>query len=147
MPISIGNLESGRISSLISDARLCATRAAINKARTTVYCPPLSSTNRQVPPTSSVLQGKMDSCSQITSDRATVLATQSLRGVPESVRIKNLQQQTWDAYAPYNNPSRRFLEYQGPQIPTVCPTPDRNGNLPKPSNSCTSLALINAGRP
>lgn len=145
MPIQYGNLESGRINTLVSDARLCATRAAILKARATVCCPPIQS-NRQVPPASTALQGRMDSCSQITSAQATTIAQQSLRGVPESMRIKNVQQQTLDNYAPYNS-RRRFLEYQGPQVPTVCPTPDRNQSLPKPSSSCNSLALINAGRP
>jgi hypothetical protein len=141
-----GNFESGRVDQILAQAKLCAMRAAIAKARATVCCPPVQS-NRQVPPVSTALQGKMDSCSQITSDQATAIASQSLRGVPQSVRIKNLQQETLDNYAPYNDPARRFAEYQGPRVPTVCPTPDRNQSLPKPSNSCTSLALINAGRP
>ena len=141
-----GNFESGRVDQILAQAKLCAMRSAIAKARATVCCPPFQS-NRQVPPVSTALQGKMDSCLQITSDQATAIASQSLRGVSESVRIKNLQQQTQDNYAPYNDPARRFAEYQGPRVPTVCPTPDRNQNLPKPSNSCTSLALINAGRP
>ena len=145
MPSNYGNLESGRINTILADARMCATRAAIAKARATVCCPQTS--NRQVPPTSTALQGKMDSCSQITSDQATVMASQSLRGVPESVRIKNLQQQTYDNYAPYNDPTRRFADYQGPRVPTICAPLDMNTNLPKPSDSCTSLALMNAGRP
>jgi hypothetical protein len=145
MPLNYGNLESGRINTILADARICATRAAIGKARATVCCPQTS--NRQVPPNSTVLQGKMDSCSVITSSQASIVAAQSLRGVSESVRIKNLQQQTQDNYAPYNDPARRFAEYQGPRVPTICPPLDMNTNLPKPSNSCTSLALINAGRP
>jgi hypothetical protein len=145
MPLNYGNLESGRINTILADAKLCATRAAIGKARATVCCPQTS--NRQVPPNSTVLQGKMDSCSVITSSQASIVAAQSLRGVSEGVRIKNLQQQTQDNYAPYNDPARRFAEYQGPRVPTVCPPLDMNTNLPKPSNSCTSLALINAGRP
>ena len=146
MPLNYGNLESGRINTILADARICATRAAIGKARATVCCPSPPS-NRQVPSNSTVLQGKIDSCSVITSIKATVIAQQSLRGVPEGVRIKNLQQQTLDNYAPYNDPARRFAEYQGPRVPTICPPLDMNTNLPKPSNSCTSLALINAGRP
>ena len=146
MPLNYGNLESGRINTILADAKLCATRAAIAKARATVCCPPVQS-NRQVPPNSTVLQGKIDSCSLTTSSRATIIAQQSLRGVSESVRIKNIQQKTSDAYAPYNDPARRFAEYQGPRVPTICPPLDMNTNLPKPSNSCTSLALINAGRP
>jgi hypothetical protein len=145
MPLNYGNLESGRINTILADARICATRAAIGKARATVCCPQTS--NRQVPPNSTVLQGKMDSCSVITSSQASIVAAQSLRGVSESVRIKNLQQQTQDNYAPYNDPARRFAEYQGPRVLTICPPLDMNTNLPKPSNSCTSLALINAGRP
>jgi hypothetical protein len=145
MPLNYGNLESGRINTILADAKLCATRAAIGKARATVCCPQTS--NRQVPPNSTVLQVKMDSCSVITSSQASIVAAQSLRGVSEGVRIKNLQQQTQDNYAPYNDPARRFAEYQGPRVPTVCPPLDMNTNLPKPSNSCTSLALINAGRP
>jgi hypothetical protein len=146
MPLNYGNLESGRINTIMADAKLCATRAAIAKARATVCCPPLSS-NRQVPPNSTVLQGKIDSCSLVTSSQATIIAQHSVRGVSEGVRIKNLQQPTPDNYAPYNDPARRFAEYQGPRVPTVCPPLDMNTNLPKPSNSCTSLALINAGRP
>ena len=113
MPLNYGNLESGRINTILADARICATRAAIGKARATVCCPQTS--NRQVPPNSTVLQGKMDSCSVITSSQASIVAAQSLRGVSESVRIKNLQQQTQDNYAPYNDPARRFAEYQGPR--------------------------------
>lgn len=145
MPLNYGNLESGRINTILTDAKLCATRAAVAKARATVCCP--TSFNGQIPPNSTVLQAKIDSCSVITSSKATVIAQQSLRGVPEGVRIKNLQQQTQDNYAPYNDPARRFAEYQGPRVPTICPPLDMNTNLPKPSDSCTSLALINAGRP
>ena len=142
-----GNFESGRVDQILAQAKLSAMKTAIAKARASGCCGPPVRFNGQVPPTSTALQGKMDSCSQTTSDQATAIASQNLRGVPESVRIKNLQQQTNDAYAPYNDPARRFAEYQGPRVPTICPTPDRNQNLPKPSNSCTSLALMNAGRP
>ena len=145
MPLNYGNLESGRINTILADARMCVTRAAIAKARATVCCPPPFT--GQVLPNSTVLQGKMDSCSLTTSAQASAIASQSLRGVSEIVRIRHLQQQTWDAYAPYNDPTRRFAEYQGPRVPTVCPPLDMNTNLPKPSDSCTSLALMNAGRP
>jgi hypothetical protein len=141
-----GNFESGRVDQILAQARLCATKAAIAKARATV-CAPTVRFNGQVPPSGTLLQSKIDSCSQTTSHQAAAIASQSLQGVPQSVRIKNLQQQTMDNYAPHNDPARRFAEYQGPRVPTVCPTPDRNLSLPKPSNSCTSLALINAGRP
>ena len=97
-----GNFESGRVDQILAQAKLSAMKTAIAKARASGCCGPPVRFNGQVPPTSTALQGKMDSCSQTTSDQATAIASQNLRGVSQSVRIKNLQQQTNDAYAPYN---------------------------------------------
>lgn len=145
-----GQNESGRVNQILENARRCAVNSAIAKARATVCCPapPRPNVNVQVP--SALLDAQVANCNQITAAKATQIAQQSLRGVPESVRIRQVQQNTMNEYAPYNNPSRRFVEYQGPIVIPDCPpipTEDSNANIPKAPTSCTALALINTGRP
>jgi hypothetical protein len=145
-----GQNESGRVNQILENARRCAVNAAIAKAQATVCCPGPVPTIRNVQLESAALDAKILSCNQITPAKATLIAQQSLRGVPESVRIRQVQQNTIDEYAPYNNPSRRFVEYQGPIIVPPCPpipTEFSNANIPKAPTSCTALALINTGRP
>lgn len=144
-----GQNESGRVNQILETARRCAVNDAIAKARATVCCP-VPRPNRNVQSESGALEAKIASCSILTAARATQLAQQSLRGVPESVRIRQVQQNTIDEYAPYNNPSRRFVEYQGPVIVPPCPpiaTEFTNGNIPNAPTSCVALALLNTGRP
>lgn len=145
-----GQNESGRVNQILENARRCAVNAAIAKARATVCCPAPPQPNRNVQSESSRLDAQVANCNQITAAKATLIAQQSLRGVPESVRIRQVQQNTIDEYAPYNNPSRRFVEYQGPIVIPACPpipTEDLNANIPKAPTSCTALALLNTGRP
>jgi len=144
-----GQNESGRVAKILADARRCAVNAAIAKANATVCCPvPRPNKNTQLE--SSRLDAKVANCNQIDAQEATRIAQQSLRGVPESVRIRQRQQDVIDEFSPYNDPSRRFLEYQGPIVIPPCPpisTENLNANIPKAPTSCTALALLNTGRP
>ena len=148
-----GNPEGGRMNQILSAARRCQVKEAIAKARlinTDSCCPPTPISRIDVPLESTALQGQLLACARITPQRAQILAQQPLRGVPESVRIARLNQQVLDQYSPYSDSNRRFLEYQGPQIPPVCPplpTEITNANLPKPSTRCDTLALLATGVP
>ena len=142
--------ESGRVAQILENSRRCAVNAAIAKARATVCCPPVPMPNKNVQSESALLLSQMENCARITAAEASRIAQQSLRGVPESVRIRMRQQDVIDEYAPYNNPRRRFVEYQGPVIVPPCPpipTELSNANIPKAPTSCTALALLNTGYP
>jgi len=144
-----GNQESGRINQVLSNARRCAVNEALAKARAT-YCCPGPNNSRQVPSSDTYLLGKMNSCGIMTPDIAAQMASAPLRGVPESVRIKKLEQDTLNEFAPYNDPTRRFVQYVGPQIQIQCPplsTEITNAFLPKPSVRCQTLALLATGSP
>ena len=120
-----GQNESGRVNQILENARRCAVNAAIAKAQATVCCPAPPRPNTNVQLESGLLDAKVARCNVI-------------------------QQNTIDEYAPYNNPSRRFVEYQGPIVIPDCPpipTEDLNANIPKAPTSCTALALLNTGRP
>ena len=148
-----GNLESGRINQVLAEAQRCAVQDAIKKARASsyiCYVPTRNSSTVPVPSSSTNLQGKITSCSVITSEQASSIAAQTLRGVPESVRIKYLQQKSQSNFAPYNDPLRRFVQYQGPQIQIQCPplpTEVLNAFLPKASVRCDTLALLASSGP
>jgi hypothetical protein len=148
-----GNPEGGRMVQILAAARRCEVKEAIAKARALnsgSCCPPVPQSRAVVPLESTNLQAQVAACARITAQQATVLAQQPLRGVPESVRIARLNQQILDQYAPYSDSRRRFLEYQGPQVPVVCPpipTEITNANLPKPSTRCDTLNLLAAGGP
>lgn len=144
-----GNTEGGRIQQIISASQRCAVATAIQRARASDCCatPP---SNKVVPLESTNLAGRLQTCAILTAQEAQAIANGGLRGVPESVRIKSIQQRTLEEYAPYNNPQRRFLEYQGPQVLPPCPalpTEITNANLPKPSTRCDTLALLATGVP
>lgn len=145
-----GMNESGRVAQILENSRRCAVNAAIAKARATVCCPPVPKPNKNVQSESALLESQVANCARITAAEASQIAQQSLRGVPESVRIRIRQQDYMDEFAPYNNPSRRFVEYQGPIVIPDCPpipTEDLNANIPKAPTSCTALALLNTGYP
>jgi len=78
-------------------------------------CGPLPA-NNQVQLESSYLDARMSAC-------PVYLRTPVQ---PESVRINALIQSTVNAYAPPTDPTRRFLEYEGPFIPPACPPVDPN---------------------
>lgn len=144
--MSGGNQESGRINQIIADARRCAVKEALAKAKST-YCCPTAVINNQVPSSDSYLAGKMNARSGITQQQATAIASASLKGVPESVRINRLQQATVDAYSLYSDPTRRFIQYEGPKVQIQCPplpTEITNAFLPKPSVLCAPLFILAA---
>lgn len=146
-----GNPEGGRMVQILAAARRCEVKEAIAKARALnsgSCCPPVPQSRAVVPLESTNLEAQLARCARITAQQATTIATQPLRGVPESVRIARLNQDILDQYAPYSDSRRRFLEYQGPQVPVVCPpipTEITNANLPKPSTRCDTLNLLATG--
>jgi hypothetical protein len=148
-----GNPEGGRMVQILAEARRCEVKEAIAKARLLnpgSCCPPVPQSRAVVPLESTNLQGQLARCARITAQQASVLAQQPLRGVPESVRIARLNQEVLDQYAPYSDSRRRFLEYQGPQVPILCPpipTEITNANLPKPSTRCDTLNLLATAGP
>ncbi len=148
-----GNPEGGRMTQILAASRRCQVQEAIAKARAIngpPDCSPVPVSRKQVPLESTALQGQLLACARVTPQQAQLLAQQPLRGVPESVRIARLNQEVLDQYSPYSDSRRRFLEYQGPQIPIQCPplpTEITNANLPKPSTRCDTLALFATGSP
>jgi hypothetical protein len=148
-----GNPEGGRMVQILAAARRCEVKEAIAKARALnpgSCCSPVPQSRAVVPLESTNLQAQVAACARITAQQATVIAQQPLRGVPESVRIARLNQEILDQYAPYSDSRRRFLEYQGPQVPVVCPpipTEITNANIPKPSTRCDTLNLLATAGP
>lgn len=146
-----GNPEGGRMVQILAAAKRCQVNEAIAKARAInngSCCPPVPQSRKDVPLESTALQGQLATCARINALQAQMMAQQPLRGVPESVRIAQLQQNVLDQYSPYSNSERRFLEYVGPQIPVQCPplpTEITNANLPKPSTRCDTLNLLATG--
>jgi hypothetical protein len=145
-----GNPEGGRMAQILAASKRCQVNEAIAKARASNCGPPIPISRAVVPLESTNLQAQVLGCARITAAQATTLATQPLRGVPESVRIAKLNQDILDQYSPYSDSNRRFLEYQGPRVPIVCPpipTEITNANLPKPSTRCDTLNLLATGVP
>ena len=148
-----GNPEGGRMAQILAASARCQVKEAIAKAKAIngpVQCSPVPQSRKQVPLESTALQGQLAACARINAQQAQNLVQQPLRGVPESVRIARVTQCLIDQYSPYSNSERRFLEYQGPQIPIACPpipTEITNANLPKPSTRCDTLALLATGGP
>ena len=148
-----GNPEGGRMTQILAAARRCEVKEAIEKARSLypVSCwAPGPQSRAVVPLESTNLQAQVAACARINAQQASLIASQPLRGVPESVRIARLNQEVLDQYSPYSDSSRRFLEYRGPVAATVCPpipTEITNANLPKPSTRCDTLNLLAAGSP
>jgi hypothetical protein len=148
-----GNPEGGRMVQILAASRRCQVNEAIAKARainTGTCCPPVPVSRIVVPLESTNLEAQVARCARINAQQASLLASQPLRGVPESVRIAKLNQKVLDQYSPYSDSNRRFLEYQGPQVPVVCPpipTEITNANLPKPSTRCDTLNLLASGTP
>jgi hypothetical protein len=148
-----GNPEGGRMTQILAASKRCQVNEAIAKARAMnapICCAPSPQSRVVVPLESTNLQAQVLGCARITANQASSLATQPLRGVPESVRIAKLNQDILDQYSPYSDSNRRFLEYQGPRVPVVCPpipTEITNANLPKPSTRCDTLNLLATGVP
>lgn len=148
-----GNPEGGRMMQILEASRRCQVKEAIAKARLVngvPCCSPPVQSRAVVPLESTNLQAQLAACARINAQQATLIAQQPLRGVPESVRIARLNQEILDQYSPYSDSRRRFLEYQGPVVPVVCPplpTEITNANLPKPSTRCDTLALLATGVP
>ncbi len=148
-----GNPEGGRMTQILVAAARCQVKEAIAKARAMnapPLCSPTPQSRKDVPLESTAFEGQLAACARITAHQAQSIATQPLRGVPESVRIARRNQEILDQYAPYSDSNRRFLEYQGPQVPVACPplpTEITNANLPKPSTRCDTLGLLATGGP
>lgn len=146
-----GNPEGGRMAQILAASKRCQVSEAIAKARainSDSCCPPVPQSRIVVPLESTNLQSQIATCARINAQQASVIASQPLRGVPESVRIARLNQKIIDQYSPYSDSNRRFLEYQGPQVPIVCPplpTEITNAHLPKPSTRCDTLNLLATG--
>lgn len=137
-----GNTEGGRMIQIQMDAKRCVTLEAIQRARATC-CQPTPVSRKAAPLESSYLQGKLAACARVDAERATILASQPLRGVSEGARIAILINQTCQN-------QDKFQEYQGPRVPFVCPpmpTEITNANLPKPSTRCDTLNLLATGKP
>ena len=148
-----GNPEGGRMVQILQASRRCQVKEAIAKARqfnSGSCCPPVPQSRAVVPLESTNLEGQLAKCARINATQASFIASQPLRGVPESVRIARLNQQVLDQYSPYSDSNRRFLEYRGPVAAIVCPpipTEITNANLPKPSTRCETLNLLATGNP
>lgn len=138
-----GNTERGKIAIILEQAQQCSIADALVKARAnSVSCstrPPQY--NGQVQSESSYLKGLLE--------KRPVYQPSQPGCTTQSVRIARIQQSVNENFAPYDNPSRRFIEYQGPQIAVVCPaTPTAilNASMPKPSTDiCTRNAILNSG--
>lgn len=133
-----GNQESGRINQILTNAKQCAVKNAIQKARASCGPPKLQGPTN-VQPESSYLASKMNTIT--TSVIANRIATQGLHGVPQSMYIKRLEQEVHDN-------AKRFDEYKGPQVKVQCPPIPliyTNAFLPKPSVKCTILNILNSG--
>ena len=127
---------------LLMTAKRCATLEAIQRARASC-CEPTPTGNKQVQLESANLQARVAACARVNAERASILASQPLRGVSEGARIAVLQNQTCANVG-------RFDEYLGPRVPFVCPpmpTEITNANLPKPSTRCDTLNLLATGTP
>ena len=138
-----GDTEGGRMAQILADAKRCATREAIQKARAGCCIIPPSSAPRVVPLESTNLEARLAACYRLTSEQASERARQPLRGVSEGLRILQLQQNVLQM-------EPRFSEYVGPRVPFVCPpmpTEITNANLPKPSTRCDTLNLLATGVP
>ena len=148
-----GNPEGGRMAQILAESRRCQVKEAIAKARLLnpgSCCPPVPQSRAVVPLESTNLQAQLAGCARINAQQASFIASQPLRGVPESVRIARLSQSVLDQYSPYSDSNRRFLEYRGPIVAVVCPpipTEITNANLPKPSTRCDTLNLLATSSP
>lgn len=147
-----GDTEGGRLAQIQANATCCAVKEAIRKARlqSNPCCDTTPVSRKQVPLESTALEGQLATCYRINTEQATRLANQNLRGVPESVRIAQLIQTTNQDYTDPLIPSRRFVEYRGPNVAVVCPpmpTEITNANIPKPSTRCDTLNLLATGVP
>ncbi len=148
-----GNPEGGRMAQILADSKRCQVKEAIAKARAInapACCSPVPISRIIVPLESTNLEAQLARCARINAQQAMTLASQPMRGVPESVRIAKLNQEILDQYSPYSDSNRRFLEYRGPVVPVVCPpipTEITNANIPKPSTRCDTLNLLATGSP
>lgn len=147
-----GDTEGGRMAQILANSQALVVREAIKKARnqSDPCCNTVPVSRKQVPLESTNLQAQIAGCYRVDTEKARRLANQSLRGVPESVRIAQLIQDTNTCYIDPLDPKSRFVQYRGPQVATVCPpmpTEITNANIPKPSTRCDTLNLLATGVP
>lgn len=143
-----GDLASSVTNKALADANRCAVAAAIIRVRNTSKCEgclPVKPGFGQATSESSRLEKEIAACETITSQDARFIVNQGLRGVPQSVRIALLQQETIANYAPRTDPLRRLAIYNNRPNPNPCGPPPAeilNANLPKASQlSCVYAQL------
>lgn len=143
-----GDLASSVTNKAIADANRCAVAAAIIRVRKNPACagclPPKPGFGQAVSE-SSRLQKQVDSCETLTSQDAQFIVNQGLRGVPQSVRIALLQNETIQNFAPANDPLRRFTIYANRPVATPCGPPPAeilNSTQPKSSQLSCVYAQI-----
>ena len=140
--IITGDISSSVTNRAIRKSKACSVTAAIARARLIApceSCPPARYSGPGGVAESDRLFKEINDCAVITASQANILANQSLRGVPESVRIaKTATDVILCSFSP-TDPNSRFVQYQGRFIPPACPPPSAeqlNSTLPKPTESC-----------
>ncbi len=130
-------MESARINKILDEARVCAASTALARARalyggSAPCCSEKIPPGADVPVSSAYLNGRVAACPVFVGTTVQ----------PESVRIAKLLQSNVDNWAPPLDPSRRFVEYQGPVLQPVCPPIDpiyTNANVPRLQGSLCPL--------
>lgn len=143
-----GDLASSVTNKAVADANRCAVAAAIIRVRNNPACAgclPRKPGFGTATSESLRLQKQVDTCEILTSQNVSDIVNQGLRGVPQSVRIAVLQQETIDNYAPKNDPLRRFTIYNNRANPTPCGPPPAeilNSTQPKVSEISRCYAQL-----
>jgi len=135
-----GDFASSITNRVIREAAACAVKDAVARARGSC-CDRQRLHNGGSPrggiSSSEYLNANVAECAAVTSAKAQAVVNAPLRGISYAAYIKNLTQKTLDNYAPYNDPDRRFVNYQGHFIPPECvPTPIVNPATTSSSEYC-----------
>jgi hypothetical protein len=137
-----GDLASSVINKVLRNAKTCAVQDAVRRANTNpacAGCAPLTYSGRGGVNSSQITDASINTRTALLPSDITAIVSQGLKGVPESVRIRLLQDKTAEAYSPATDLYRRFSEYKGKVILPPCPpTPTEilNSTMPKYSKSC-----------
>ena len=142
--IITGDISSSVTNRAIRKSQACSVTAAIARARLIAPCescpPPRYSGTGGVSESDRLLKETND-CAIITASKANIIANQTLRGVPESVRTAKIGANTILCSFSPTDPNSRFVQYQGRFIPPACPPPSAeqlNSTLPKPTETCVA---------
>jgi len=129
----MANTEGGRIALLLEDARQCAARNALEKARGSRRCVSMQGASNAA--LSSVLTASRGNCMTYVSPNTCV---------PEGTWIARKQEAVIDASRNPADPLTRFASYSRPVPPPVCqaiPQEALNANVPK--NQMRRCPLLN----